>query len=301
VRDMHIVRHMMSRSGTGRGWHHALRIMFGVCAGLLWLGVGDPVAAASRPSPEAARTWQRQTELLDRTLKGLRPAVPGQPHLYFVGFAGYGPQEVFKREVLAVRKFFDARYGTEGRSIALVNHASTLAALPLASAGNLERTLQHLGKLMDPSLDVLFLFLTSHGEDGLFVVEMPRFDLKPLRPAQLKDMLKRSGIKNSVIVLSACHSGSFLPALADPTTLVIAAARADRSSFGCDDRRQWTYFGEAYFQRALRAEPSFVRAFELARELIARWEAQAKLEPSLPQIGGGETLGPALAAIRPHH
>jgi Peptidase C13 family len=203
--------------------------------------------------------------------------------------------------VLAVRKFFDARYGTEGRSIALVNHASTLAALPLASAGNLERTLQHLGKLMDPSRDVLFLFLTSHGEDGLFVVEMPRFDLKPLRPAQLKDMLKRSGIKNSVIVLSACHSGSFLPALADPTTLVIAAARADRSSFGCDDRRQWTYFGEAYFQRALRAEPSFVRAFELARELIARWEAQAKLEPSLPQIGGGETLGPALAAIRPHH
>jgi peptidase C13-like protein len=291
----------MSRSGTGRGWHHALRIMFGVCAGLLWLGVGDPVAAASRPSPEAARTWQRQTELLDRTLKGLRPAVPGQPHLYFVGFAGYGPQEVFKREVLAVRKFFDARYGTEGRSIALVNHASTLAALPLASAGNLERTLQHLGKLMDPSRDVLFLFLTSHGEDGLFVVEMPRFDLKPLRPAQLKDMLKRSGIKNSVIVLSACHSGSFLPALADPTTLVIAAARADRSSFGCDDRRQWTYFGEAYFHRALRAEPSFVGAFERARELIAGWEAQAKLEPSLPQIGGGERLGPALAAIQPHH
>ena len=302
MRDMHIVWHMMSRSGTGRGWHHAVRIMFGACVvGFLWLGVGDPVAAASRPSPEAARTWQRQTELLDRTLKGLQPAVPGQPHLYFVGFAGYGPQEVFKREVLAVRKFFDARYGTEGRSIALVNHASTLAALPLASTGNLERTLQHLGKLMDPSRDVLFLFLTSHGEDGLFVVEMPRFDLKPLRPAQLKDMLKRSGIKNSVIVLSACHSGSFLPALADPTTLVIAAARADRSSFGCDDQRQWTYFGEAYFQRALRAEPSFVRAFELARELIARWEAQAKLEPSLPQIGGGETLGPALAAIRPHH
>jgi Peptidase C13 family len=114
-------------------------------------------------------------------------------------------------------------------------------------------------------------------------------------------MLQRSGIKNSVIVLSACHSGSFLPALADPTTLVIAAARADRSSFGCEDRRQWTYFGEAYFDRALRAEPSFVRAFERARDLIASWEAKAKLEPSLPQIAGGERLGPALAAIEEHH
>ena len=294
-----MVRQMMSRSGAGNGWHRALRVWLG--AGLLWLGARDPAAAASRPAPEAATTLQRQTELLDGALKALRPAADGQPHLYFVGFAGYGPQAVFKREVLAVRKFFDARYGTQGRSIALVNHASTLNVLPLASAGNLDRTLQHLGKLMDPSRDVLFLFLTSHGEDGLFAVEMPRFDLKPLRPESLKDMLKRSGVKNSVIVLSACHSGSFLPALADPTTLVIAAARADRSSFGCDDRRQWTYFGEAYFQRALRAEPSFVRAFELARELIASWEAQAKLEPSLPQISGGETLGPALAAIQKHH
>src|SRR5262245_7646277 len=155
---------MKSRFGMGNGRHQALRILLGACAGLLWLGAGHPAAAASRPSLEAANTGQRQTELLDRALKGLRPAAAGQPHLYFVGFAGYGPQAVFKREVLAVRKFFDARYGTQGRSIALVNHASTLDALPLASAGNLERTLQHLGQLMDPSRDVLLLFLTSHGE-----------------------------------------------------------------------------------------------------------------------------------------
>ena len=171
----------MSRSGAGDGWHRALRVLLGAGAGLLWLGACDPAAAASRPGLEAAKTLQRQTELLDGALKALQPAADGQPHLYFVGFAGYGPQAVFKREVLAVRKFFDARYGTQGRSIALVNHASTLNVLPLASAGNLDRTLQHLGKLMDPSRDVLFLFLTSHGEDGLFAVEMPRFDLKPLR------------------------------------------------------------------------------------------------------------------------
>jgi hypothetical protein len=51
----------------------------------------------------------------------------------------------------------------------------------------------------------------------------------------------------------------------------------------------------------LRAEPSFVRAFERARDLIASWEAKAKLEPSLPQIAGGERLEPALAAIEEHH
>src|SRR5215470_12875686 len=278
-----------------------LRCLLGVLVGLAWLLLPGQAADAQRDTVDVARTLQLQGELLGRALASLRPTGQAQPQLYFVGFAGYGKQAVFKREVLAVRQLFDARYGTRGRSIALVNHPTTLRELPLASTSNLERTLAHLGTVMNPSRDVLFLFLTSHGEDGLFVVEMPSFGLQHLRPAELKDMLKRSGIKNSVIVLSACHSGSFLPALADPTTLVIAAARADRSSFGCDDRRQWTYFGEAYFDRALRAEPSFVRAFERARELIATWEAKAKLEPSLPQIGGGERLGPALAAIEEHH
>jgi hypothetical protein len=104
-------------------------------------------------------------------------------------------------------------------------------------------------------------------------------------------MLDRSGIEKRVIVVSSCHSGSFLPALADANTLVITAARADRSSFGCEDRRRWTYFGDAYFNRALRQETSFRRAFEGAKKLIAIWEAQEQLTPSLPQIAGGEALG----------
>mgnify|MGYP001422092171 CR=1 FL=1 len=79
-------------------------------------------------------------------------------------------------------------------------------------------------------------------------------------------------------------------ALANPTSLVIAAARADRTSFGCDDKREWTHFGDAYFNRALRQETSFRKAFERARRLVARWETKGRLVPSLPQIMGGEAL-----------
>ena len=220
----------MSRSGAGNGWHHALRVLLGAGAGLLWLGACDPAAAASRPAPEAAKTLQRQTELLDSALKALRPAADGQPHSTLSVLPAMGRRLCSSVRCLRCANSSMPAMARRVDRSPFVNHASTLNVLPLASAGNLDRTLQHLGKLMDPSRDVLFLFLTSHGEDGLFAVEMPRFDLKPLRPESLKDMLKRSGIKNSVIVLSACHSGSFLPALADPTTLVIAAARADRSS-----------------------------------------------------------------------
>lgn len=249
-----------------------------------------PVAAQPGPHADSKATLELQAELVDRALAKLQPSADGMGHLYFVGFAGFGPAAVFKREVVAVRNLFDQRFGTQGRSVALINHGSTVGDFPLASAQNLDRVLQHIGRIMDRRNDKLFLFLTSHGVRALLAVEMQGMQLQHLTPRMLKRMLDRSGIRNSVIVVSACHSGSFIPALAGPRRLVIAAARADRSSFGCDDKREWTYFGDAYFNRALREETSFRRAFERARRIVAHWESSEKLEPSLPQMVGGEAL-----------
>lgn len=242
--------------------------------------------------PEGRLDQPGQAALIERALSELQPSASSDkdPHLYFVGFAGYGPEAVFKREVVAVRELFNARFGTRGRSVALVNHATTVGELPLASAQNLERVLQHLGTVMSADRDTLFLFLTSHGERALLAVVMPGLQLEHLTPAMLRRMLDRSGIKRRIVVISACHSGSFIPALAGPTTLVIAAARADRTSFGCEDKREWTYFGDAYFNTALRQEMSFRKAFERARRLVAQWEREDRLVPSLPQIRGGGAL-----------
>jgi hypothetical protein len=254
-----------------------------------------PASADRRPALDAA---DHQTEVLRRALAALQPAPPDRAQLFFVGFAGFGSQAVFKREVIAVRQLFDARFGTAGRSIALINSPSTLDDVPLASAGNLEAVLQHLGKMMQSDRDTLFLFLTSHGDPGRLALEMPGVTSSALTVEQLKGILDGSGIKNRIVVISACHSGSFIAALADPRTLVITAARADRSSFGCEDRRKWTYFGDAYFNQALRAETSFTAAFQRARKMIALWEAREQRIPSLPQMAGGEALGQSPAVER---
>src|SRR5262245_47762466 len=133
-----------------------------VALALLTMVVGlTPTTAASRPELQAIT--ERQPELLQRMLSQLRSTPASRPQLYFVGFAGYGRQAVFKREVLAVRQIFDDRFGTNGRSVALINHPSTANDIPLASASNLDGVLQHLGKLMNPDRDTLFLFLSSHG------------------------------------------------------------------------------------------------------------------------------------------
>lgn len=250
------------------------------------------------PAADLAAALRLQPRLLERALAPLQATRAGQPpQLFFVGFAGWGPEAVFRRETLAVRELFDARFDTKGRSLVLINHASTLGEVALASPGNLELALRRIGALMRRDDDVLFLFLTSHGHKDLFAVEMPGLHLDDLTPASLKAMLDGSGIRNRVVVLSACHSGSFIPALAGPTSLVITAAHAERTSFGCEDKRQWTYFGDAFFNRALRRERSFVRAFRHARRTIGRWERAERLVRSLPQIAGGEALHSRLEAI----
>jgi hypothetical protein len=251
------------------------------------------------PSPlDGGDALHLQPRLLQQALAGLKTGKTGQPQLFFVSFAGWGPQAVFKREALAVRELFDARFGTKGHSLALINHASTVKEVPIASSDNLDKALVHIGGLMHKDEDVLFLFLTSHGKKNVFAVERPG-GLPPddLTPESLKAILDRSGIKNRVIVLSACHSGSFIPTLADPSTLVIAAAHADRTSFGCEDQREWTYFGDAFFNQALRNERSFERAFAKAKTTIAQWEQQQGLIQSMPQIAGGEALSVRLEVI----
>lgn len=264
-------------------------VLTGAIAGAVLLVLQQLVAAP----PEPSTTPALQAALVDRALSQLQPSAASDAsgHLYFVGFAGYGPEAVFKREVVAVRELFDKRFGTAGRSVSLINHATTVDQVPMANALNLARVLLHVGKIMDPERDTLFLFLTSHGERALLAVVMPGLVFDHLTPGLLKAFLDRAGIKRRVIVVSACHSGSFIPELAGPSSLVIAAARADRTSFGCADKREWTYFGDAYFNRALRRETSFRKAFYRARRQVERWEAKERLVPSLPQIKGGEELG----------
>ena len=276
---------MMQPSARGRRPCTSLLLVLAL-HGLTW----QAAFAQQRGPTEFQAELPAQDEAVQRALADLKPSQAGQGRLFFVGFAGYGYEAVFKREVVAVRKLFDERFDTGGRSVALINHATTIEEAPLATRENLEQVLAGVGRAMDKERDTLFLFITSHGDRGVLVVEMPFMRLEHLTPGMLKAMLTRSGIRNRVIVVSACHSGSFIPALADARTLVIAAARADRSSFGCNDKREWTYFGEAYFNQSLRKETSFKRAFKQASDLIKSWEAKEKLLPSLPQMRGGEAL-----------
>jgi Peptidase C13 family len=78
------------------------------------------------------------------------------------------------------------------------------------------------------------------------------------RPQSLKNQLQYSGV--------------FIPPIADADTLVITAAGANHSSFGCEDKAKWTYFGDAFFNTALHQTSNLKAAFLLARSLVSKRE-----------------------------
>jgi hypothetical protein len=237
-----------------------------------------------------------QKELLDRALAGVKPREPGRINLYLLTVAGDGSQEVFRREVEFVQAQFARRFDTAGRAVALINSRSTVSSAPMATVTSIRHALKAIAARMDREQDILFVFLTSHGSrEHELTLAQTGMQLPGLGASELGALLKESGIRWKVVVVSACYSGGFVDALKDERTLFIAAARRDRRSFGCADENDFTYFGRAFFKEGLPASDSFQEAFRKAEHLVGEWEAKdasgaagnaktADENRSLPQI-----------------
>ena len=244
--------------------------------------------------------YYRQQEMLDAALVALRPQTPGQTDLYFIGMAAYAGQDVFMREVLAVRRIVEQRLGVTGRTLTLINNSRTVDNYALANRHNLARVAAGLGHVMDATDDVAVLFVTSHGyEDSSLAVDFEDLGLNDIYAADIRASFDAAGIRYRVIIISACYSGGFIDQLQSPDSIVITASARDRASFGCGAEEDWTYFGQAYFAQALMRTTNFVTAFEAAAVTIAAREERESKPASQPQIWVGENIARHLRGWRP--
>lgn len=254
------------------------------------------------PNPASEPVLAAQQDLLDEALAALDDERPGVTDLYFIGFGGDANEDVFRKDVLAARKVMDERWDTEGRSIALINNPRTLLDTPIATVTNLKVTLNEIGASINTEEDVVMVYLASHGSaNHVFEISLPPLELAQITPSALRSMLDDSGIKWRIIVVSACYAGGFIDALQDDHTLVMAAARADRTSFGCGHRSDATYFGEALFQQGLAKAESLTSAFDVARQRVVERETAARLTPpSSPQLWMGTAMEQKLKTLERH-
>ncbi|HWG67477.1 MAG TPA: C13 family peptidase [Rhodanobacteraceae bacterium] len=249
------------------------------------------------PTPE--QVIYAQSDLLHREIAKLKPRTPGKVNLYTIVFAGDGSQNVFRNEAEYFDKLFSNRLGADGHVLVLENNPSSLTTRPLATWSNLEDALDAVAAKMDPQQDILLVYFTTHGsEDHTLLVDMNPLPLDQIGASDLPGILAEHPFKYKVMIVNACYSGGFIPPLKNPDTMVITAARADRSSFGCGEQSELTWFGHAFLVDALNKTDDFREAFKLAKAQVAAWEKRDNYEPSDPQVSTGDGIAAQLAKWR---
>lgn len=141
--------------------------------------------------------------------------------------------------------------------------------------------------------DVVVVLLTSHGAPGMLAVNERGSDqVGGVSDAQIRDFLAPLNNDRQMVIVQACYSGSLIPALAHPNRVVITAAAADRTSFGCAPDAQNTWFIRALVAE-MAAGGSWEDVFARTRALVQAFEAEQGIAPaqrSNPQVNVGRAM-----------
>jgi hypothetical protein len=270
-----------------------------VAALFSWLLIAGCPCAFAQDSVDAVQT---QRALIDTQVASFADEPDPRGRVYFLGFAGVGEQRVFAEEIKLAAQRVGERYGSSKRSVLLLNDRRDLTTWPLASASSLRYSLREIARVMNRDEDVLFLALSSHGSRSAgIIVSNTGMVEQGLNARTISRLLEESGIRWRVVIVSACFSGSFVKPLANNHTIVITAAAKSRTSFGCSDERDLTYFGEAFYRDALAHSTQLRVAFEAARRDIREREQAEYFMPSQPQGFFGPLMDEKLRAIEQVH
>jgi hypothetical protein len=276
-----------------------LRVLSILCALFALL----PVAARAerQPSPEEfadkgfmadmarAPAWHyAQHKKLDAAIAALSPQRPGVVDAYVIA-VGLDADAVFGREAAEASRVLSRRFDGAGRTMLL--SAGGGAADPNAPHGSpqsLGIALAAVAAIMDVKEDVLILYSTSHGDAKLGLAYQDGANgYGMISPKRLAEQLNGLGIKRRLIMLSACYSGVFVPVLQSDESVIVTAASSTTTSFGCTATNDWTFFGDALINNALRAPKSLAESVGSAFGLVTQWELFKGLPASNPQFSIG--------------
>ena len=271
-----------------------------------WELDAEALAAAQGAAAEPARlvlsqaVFEGQQALWPQQVQALAPERPGVVDVYGLVFAPYAREEVFRRESTMVSTVLKERFDADGRVLHLLNHADTAATHLWATPQNLQRAVEALAERMDREHDVLVVYMTSHGaRDHALAASHWPLEVPSATPEMLRAALDEAGIRHRVIAVSACYSGGWIEPLATDGTLIMTAADATHTSYGCGTKSELTFFGRAVFNEQLRHTHSFADAFAKAVPLIQQREVEAGKADgfSNPQIRVGAQIEPVLRAL----
>ncbi len=147
---------------------------------------------------------------------------------------------------------------------------------------------QSWSKLTAKAQGGCLFYVSSHGVPGGQIV----LGHKDMLNAGALDLLLdlTCSFRPTVVVLSACFSGAFVPLLEAENRLILTAARPDRTSFGCGVDNRYPFFDDCILQ-SLPVSTDFAALAAAARSCVAAREKKERVAPpSEPQLSMGSDI-----------
>jgi len=258
-----------------------------------WREIDATATDADAVSPASEAVLAAQQFMLDRALDQLEDERPGVTDLYFVAFAPDARRPGFVADVDAAQRVMDERWNTQGRSVVLLNSPATVAERPFASITHLRRVLLEIGDIIDPDDDVVMVYLSGNsGPDHTLTAVNPPLELAALSPQGLKQLFDAAGIRWRIVVVSTCEAGTWIDALKDDETVVIASSAAGVRGADCAGGLRPGVFADAFFGAAMRRADDLPAAFDAARKRLAEQHAAE------PVMFVGASIAEQLKALR---
>lgn len=280
----------------------ALVIM--ACMTSAW--AADPKAAAKAPVKAAPAAPSKAVPKAAPKAAAVTKAAPRAPSAPLANWAGFFVSGDYRAHSGMASEVFDngrrdvgAAFVAAGLKPENVVHFSPMDRLHASSPEKPEplspmSLLNQLSRVTTNVKGGCVFFLTSHGQPGMIVMGQGYLDPEGLD--QLLD--KTCETRPTVVLLSACFSGSFIAGLAAPNRMIMTAAREDRTSFGCGEEDVHTFFDGCVLESLSQATTFDVLA-DLTKACVARRETQMALTPpSEPQVSVGEQIMAQLPALK---
>jgi hypothetical protein len=149
--------------------------------------------------------------------------------------------------------------------------------------------LSRLQSVQVPAGGSCLVYMTSHGAYGRGLYLAASDDL--LTATQLDRALELGcGEAPTVVIVSACFAGQFtFPPMPRPNRIILTAADANRTSFGCGASFRYTYFDECLLG-SMGEAASWHEVFARAVTCVTQGERQIGALPSLPTASFGEAM-----------
>jgi Peptidase C13 family len=207
--------------------------------------------------------------------------------ILFAGFAMNSQSKAFRADVVTTEKL--VRSIDPNAVIFKLNNpvSGQEADWPFATAENMSLVLTKLTALARPQ-DKVVILMSTHGNVDLLSIHFDGKYYPHITSAWLNQTLTGLRGKQTMLILSACYSGSFIEPVSGPSRIVLTASAKDRNSFGCQFQSNNTYFIDALINQSDMQDRSVIDIMNKAKVNVEKREVEQKLSPpSMPQMSVG--------------